>query len=141
MGNAIWLFIVLPQWYFGAALSPFKYGVLTAVPAAGVVSLTLGVGLAVYRRALKSFWFILPVLLSEAFVAFAGFMRGSFAPSSSGAGVLMLAFLFLQLIFVGYMIFKFRGMRLSSTLLGLFVISYALFAIFVAGMSLTDTWL
>lgn len=39
MGNAIWLFFALPEWYFSTILQPFSAGPLTVIPALGIVSL------------------------------------------------------------------------------------------------------
>lgn len=42
MGNAIWLFFALPDWYFSSILAPFSAGVLSTIPAAGIICLLVG---------------------------------------------------------------------------------------------------
>ncbi|MGD8977680.1 MAG: hypothetical protein PVG91_08750, partial [Gammaproteobacteria bacterium] len=77
MGNAIWLFTALPKWFVSSMLSPLGAGALTLVPAVGTVCLAIGMVLAVQHRA-KALWaFAVPALISQVFVAVAGFFRGA----------------------------------------------------------------
>jgi len=137
MGNAIWLFLALPKWYFTTILDPFGAGMLTAVPAVGVLCLALGLVLAIFHRSPRLWLFELPFLASEGFVVFAGWQRGQI-PS---AGWLLLAFLGAQLaLAVGLVAYAKRAL-MPAIAFALFSMSYALFASFVAGMSLADNWL
>lgn len=96
MGNAIWLFTALPTWFLSAVLSPFSAGAISLVPAMGAICLAIGIVLAVQRRA-KALWvFIIPAVISQVFVAIAGFFRGAFI--SSSAAPILITFLVVQLL-------------------------------------------
>ena len=139
MGNAIWLFTALPKWFLSAVLSPFSAGALTLIPAVGTVCLAIGIALAVRLRA-KSLWvFVLPALISQAFVAVAGFFRGALV--ASAAEPILVTFLVVQLVLSLYLIYPHRKTWLPATLLAAFSISYAWHALFIASMAFTDSWL
>ncbi len=55
MGNAVWLFLALPQWFFSSILMPFGAGALTIIPALGVVCFGIAATLGVRLRA-KKLW-------------------------------------------------------------------------------------
>jgi len=137
MGNAIWLIRVLPEWYFSSVLDPLGAGLLTAIPAAGVICLILGLLLTTLRRSSRLWLFFLPFIASEAFVAFAGWQRGQI-PS---AGWLILTFLGAQSVLIIGLIAHSKRALMPAVAFALFSLSYALFASFVAGMSLADDWL
>ena len=76
MGNAVWLFFSLPMWYFSTITAPFASGVLTAVPALGIVSLVVGVVWGAIKRRLGLMIFLVLPVASQALMVVAGFMRG-----------------------------------------------------------------
>jgi len=74
MGNAVWLFFSLPMWYFSTITAPFASGVLTAVPALGIVSLVVGVVWGAIKRRLGLMIFLVLPVASQALMVVAGFM-------------------------------------------------------------------
>lgn len=138
MGNAVWLFLVLPQWYFKTILAPFSAGPLTAIPALGVVCFAIGIVLGIRARAPSLLFFALLALASQAYVALAGFLRGAFHTSNDPV---FFVFLVVQVVLAGYLIYRLKGARLPAVFLAIFTSSYAFFASFVAAMSFGDTWL
>jgi len=144
MDNALGLVFALPKWFFSTITQPFSTEFLSLVPAIGVICFGSGVILGIRNRDKRLLAFILPVLLSEMLVAAAGFMLGVLRGTASGPfiyGFLIYGFLIFQLLIVAYLVFKMRGSRVAATLLAVFSITYALFAVFIAGMALNDTWL
>jgi hypothetical protein len=143
MGNAIWLFTALPSWYLGAALAPFSAGALTLIPAVGLLSLIIGVILGAVQRRRQLMWFLLLFVSSEVLVAISGVMRGQVSPSGPAnlldAGLLI--FLGAQFAVSGFLIYRVKAARASASALGVFSVTYAAAAIFVAAMSFTDNWL
>jgi len=137
MGNAAWLFRVLPEWYFPTIFDPFGAGVLTVIPAAGTICLIIGLMLTAMRPSPRLWLFLLPFLWSEAFVGFAGWQRGQF-PSAEW---LILTFLGAQVaLAIGLVVYSKRAW-MPAIAFALFSLSYAFFASFVAGMSFADDWL
>ena len=142
MGNAIWLLTALPSWYLEGAAHPLSAGALTLIPAIGLFALLLGAVLGVAARRRELLWFLLLFGLSEVLVGLAGLMRGQVRPSASdGLAAILYAFLGLQLSVSVYLLYRIRGARLATAALGIFSVTYAAYAIFIAGMSFTDTWL
>ena len=140
MANAIWLLTALPSWYLGAAMAPFSAGALTIVPAMGLVSLAVGVILGAIGRRRELLWFLALFAASELLVVIAGAMRGQVRPEGPlNAGLLL--FLGAQLVVSGYLIYRMKGARAPASALGVFSVTYAAAAVFVAGMSFTDNWL
>ena len=76
MGSAIWLFFALPDWYFSSILAPFSAGVLSMIPAAGIICFLIGGVWGAAKRRLGLLLFLLLPLLSQALVSVAGYMRG-----------------------------------------------------------------
>jgi hypothetical protein len=140
MGNAIWLFRALPDWFFSSILSPFQAGMLTSIPSAGTVCLAIGLALAIFgRRQPRLFAFVVPVLATQAFVAIAGFMRGQLTTDSATA--VIYAFFAVQIVLAGILIYCATSARIAAAFLAIFSLSYAWFAGFVAGMAFTNQWL
>ncbi len=139
MGNAIWLILAVPQWYFSTVLQPTSGGMLTAVPAVGVLALAVGLMLAFTRRERRLFLFMIPFGASELFVATAGVLRGQLRGSSGE--LILLTFLALQLLLAGFLIFRSKRNRRAASAFAIFSVTYAAFAAFIAGMSFTDDWL
>ena len=137
MGDAIWLFLALPTWYFSIVTAPFAASYLTAVPASGILSLFAGAGLALARREAGVLWAFVGIVLSHGLVVIAGWFRGQFEQP----GALLLAFIGLQFLIVGLVIALCRRSRLAGLLVGWFMATYGLFAAFIAGMAFPDTWL
>jgi hypothetical protein len=139
MGNAIWLFFALPEWYFSSILAPFSAGVLSIIPAAGIVCLLVGGVWGAAKRRLGLLLFLLLPLSSQVLVAVAGFMRGEVDNETSE--LVFSAFFWAHLAVAAYFVFRLKGARLPAAPLGLFSLSYTLFASFVASMSFSDVWL
>lgn len=143
MGNAIWLLTALPTWYLGAAMAPFSAGVLTLLPAVGLLALLGGGVLGFIKRRRDLFWFLALFAASELLVAIAGLMRGQVRPSGSEIALStgMLLFLAAQCVASGYLVYRIKGSRVAASAFGFFCITYAAAATFVAAMSFTDNWL
>ncbi|CAN5430882.1 hypothetical protein BH09PSE4_BH09PSE4_20650 [soil metagenome] len=143
MANAIWLLTALPSWYVGAAMAPFSAGALTLVPAMGLFSLAVGVILGAIGRRRELLWFLALVAASELLVVIGGAMRGQVRPNGPegplDAGLLL--FLAAQFVVSGYLIYRIKGARAPASALGVFCVTYAAAAVFVAAMSFTDNWL
>lgn len=139
MGSAIWLFFALPEWYFSTILAPFGAGVLTAIPAVGIVALAFGVIWGAARRQLGLLIFLSLPVASQVLVAVSGFMRGGLGDHESE--VVLWTFLLLQAAAAGYFVFRLKGARLPASALAIFALSYAFFASFVASMAFSDVWL
>ena len=138
MSNAVWLTLALPQWYFSSLLMPFEAGPLTLVPAIGGSALVVGTLLGIRARARLLLFFGALALLSHALVALAGLLRGILRGTDSSS---VLIFALLQLAAATYLVYRADNARLPAILLAIFTVSYALFATFIAGMSLSDSWL
>jgi hypothetical protein len=141
MNNAAWLSLALPEWYFSTILAPLGAGPLSAIPAFGTACLGIGVvlGFAAGERSL--FLFLIPAAITELFVAIAGAMRGLAPYDSHILTVALSLFVGLQIILAIYLVFAMKGARLAATALALFSVTYAMFATFIAGMSITNDWL
>lgn len=139
MGNAIWLFFALPEWYFLSILAPFSAGVLSMIPAAGIVCLLVGAVWGAMKRRPGLLLFLLLPLASQVLVAVAGFMRGEVSHGVSE--IVLSAFFWGQAAVAAFFVFRMNGARLPAGFLGLFSLSYAVFASFVASMSFSDVWL
>jgi hypothetical protein len=133
LNNAIWLFGALPKWFFPCILSPFSAGLLTAIPAGGVICLGIGSIVGVVKRQWRLLIFLLPTALSQIYVAVAGWFRGK-----PKGGASLLVFLVLQLVFIVYLVYRSKGARPAAIALALFCIAYALFAAFIAGMAFAN---
>ena len=79
MGNAIWLLVALPTWFFAVIAKPFAAGLLSAIPFFGILCLGAGAVLGAVRRQWQLLLFLLPVGLSELVVGTAGALRDVFA--------------------------------------------------------------
>lgn len=140
MGNATWLFWALPDWFFSSILSPLQAGPLSLIPSAGTICLAIGLALAIFgHRQPRLLGFFIPILLTQAFVALAGFMRGQLATDSATA--VIYAFFAVQLVLAGLLIYRATSARMAAAFLALFALSYAWFAGFIAGMAFTNQWL
>jgi hypothetical protein len=139
MGNAVWLFFALPDWYFSSILAPFGAGALSMIPAAGIICLLIGGVWGAVKRRLGLLFFLLLPLLSQVLVAVAGYMRGDVGNTTSQ--VVLSAFFWSQAGIAAYLVFRSKGARLPAVFLSLFCLSYAVFASFVASMSFGDVWL
>jgi hypothetical protein len=139
VGNAVWLFLSLPTWFFSTVGNPLGADILSAIPFAGTVCLALGVGIGICKRQPQLLWFLAPVALSQGFVAVAGLFRGTLR--GSGATLVLVAFLGLQVVLVVFALFRSKNARLTAIPLALFCVTYTLFAGFIAGMAFSDDWL
>ena len=139
MGDAVWLFFGLPQWFFWNLVDPFGVGPLSIVPFVGILCLVAGVILGVRKRATFLWRFGLPVLASHALVAVAGFLRG--ALDASHVQIVVLSFMVVILGWSLFLVYKAKGSRIAALLLAVFSLSYAAYASFVSVMSFTDNWM
>ena len=139
MTDAIVLSIQLPMWMLSSIASPFSMGAFTLIPAVGGVCLAFGLTVAVRRR-LGALWtFVIPPLISHAFVAAAGLYRG--ALDTAAAENVLDVFLMLQLAMCLYLVYRHRTSWVPAALLAAFSLSYAFCAVPIVSMTLTDTWL
>jgi hypothetical protein len=139
VSNLLWLVLALPDWYFSSLLAPFSDGILTLVPALGALCFVAGVALGVTRRTPRLLFFAIPFMLSETLVAVAGLLRGQV--QSATANPILLVFVATQLILSGALVWLIRRARLAAVLLAVFSLTYALFGIFIAGMSFANDWI
>lgn len=138
MGYAIGLSISLGIWYFECVLAPFSLGMLTLLPAAGVVALVDGTILGVQARDRSLLLFGAAALLSHAYVAIAGLFHGSFDDSNNPV---FFVFLIFQVLLAAYLVYRAKNARPAAMFLAMFTTSYSHFASFVAAMSFSNTWL
>lgn len=139
MGDAIWLILALPEWFFSTVLMPLAAGPLTLIPAIGTVCLVVGIVLGAMKRKASLLLFLVPASLSELLVGVAGFLRGQMRGNPTDW--LLGAFLIFQFLLCGYLIWQAKGARVAAAPLAVFSVSYATFAAFVAAMAFNDTWL
>lgn len=142
MGNALWLFLSVPVWYFGAIVSPLSAGPLSAIPALGALFLAIGIVAGAAKREMRLLVFVLLLAGSQILVAVAGFLRGALRPDPNNLLLWIVgAFIFLQITGAAYIVWRLKGVRLPAAAMALFSSSYALFAAFVAIMAFTDDWI
>jgi len=139
MNSAVWLFVLVPQWYFATLAHPFEAGLVSLIPVGGIVCLAVGVIVGAVKRQWNLFRFAASVVISAAFVAAAGVLRDRLAEEIG----LLVTFVFLvfQLVLVGYLVYRAKGARPAAIALALFCLSYALFTAFVAAMAFSNDWL
>lgn len=136
-GDALWLILVTPQWYFSSITEPFSAGVLSVIPSLGIVCLPVGIALGVRHRDQRMLLFCAPFVLSVLYVGVAGLLRGAL-PISWG-GFVLYGFLGLQLLLTAWLIYRLWHDLPAATMLGTFSMTYAFFAGFVASMAFTDS--
>lgn len=140
MGNALWLFLALPGWYFGNALPPWSHLILTGIPASGVAALVFGMLISLWGKWNSNLlWVVVSVAVSQVYVATAGFFRGQLVENSTDWP--FFCFLFIQLAIIAVLLWRSWGNRIAAASLSWFSITYALFAGFISQMAFTDTWL
>ncbi len=128
---------ILPMWYFGSLASGGH--ALEIVPWAGVVGLVLGIAWGTVKQQAPLCWFAVSPALTHVMVGIAFLFAGQMKLSPSYW--VLSGFLLLQLAVLGYLVFRFKGMRIPAVSLSIFGMSYAVFAAYVGGMALTNTWL
>ena len=138
MGNSIWLFFSIPLWFFSTIFYPFSASYLSLVPIIGFLCLLAG-AVAAYIRPRKVL-LLAPasILLSQAYAVLAGLLRGAY---SHGVLTFEIVFLCAQLACLVPLVYFSKETRAAALLLFVFCAIYALFTQFVAGMSLSNTWL
>ena len=143
MGNAVWLFLELPRFFFTMALSPFMVGPhldpLTSIPLAGIICLAAGSILGIRKRAVILWKFGLLILTCQALVLVAGLLRGLL--DISVAQAVLLLFMLGILGWSALLIYRAKGVRFPALLIAVFTILYASAASFLSAMSFTDDWL
>jgi len=140
MQSAITMFGLVPFWYFEllGQLSRGYQGY--SLPAwIGVVGLVLGVAEGIRRREKRLLWFLISLLLTQAFAAASGLFRGQLdgPPLQWGLSIFMIA----QIGLTVFLVMCFKGARLPAAGLGAFCLSYAWIASFLAAMSFADVWI
>ncbi len=105
----------------------------------GTLGLVGGVFMGLLQRGRALFLFLLSFLLSETFVAVAGSFRGGLRGNAGllPAGLFILA----QIALIVRVVYRTKQARAASLALTVFSLSYALFALIVAGMAFADDWL
>ena len=137
MNDILWLFVSTPKWF---VLNSVRFdGPLNALPALGVAALVVGLILAVIRREWRLTAFLVPFFASQILLVIAGLTRGQ-VPQGS-ADIILYAFLALQAVLAGILIWRFRDSRLAASALAVFSLCYALFASFVATNAMANSWL
>lgn len=124
-------------------MAPLSAGALTLVPAIGLIALATGVVLGAVKRKRDLLWFLALFAASEALVAVAGAMRGQ-VPLGEPENLLsfgLLLFLGAQVAVSGYLTYRMKGARAAASALGVFCVTFAAAAAFVAAMSFTNNWL
>jgi hypothetical protein len=137
VGNAIWLLIAAPTWFFETIGAPFGAGVLSAVPAFGVVCLFVGLALCTRYRKLKLLSFLLPFAGSVGLTVTAGFFRGQLPEPEP----VLYSFLALQFVLIVFLVYKLRDAWPPAVFLAIFSAIYALWSYFVSVMAFTNIWL
>ena len=137
--NALWLVSALPVWYFSTITHPFQAGILSLIPSVGILGLIAGIAMGIVQRKRALLLFVFPFAVSECYVAIAGSFRGQVRGSASLLPFCI--FIFVQLLLIGYVLYKSRQARVATFALTIFSVSYALFALFVGGMAFADDWL
>ncbi len=139
MNNAIWLIMAAPQWFFATVTNPFAQGYASAVPAFGAYFLVVGVVLGLYYARAKLLLFLIPLGLSIALIAAAGYMRGEFRDMvilEPG----MLGFVCVQALLAVYLAYKVEEARPAAAAFAVFSVAHSLFATEIATMSFLDAW-
>src|SRR5690349_10056557 len=136
MASALGLLVLLPFWFLLSIAAPF--GLLSLVPAVGLVSLGVGVVLGLRHPRRELLLFFIPFAVSEALVGVAGAMSGQVRVGFADPALVNLVnggqFIFgaVQLAIAGCLIYLAKGARFAATALAIFSVAYAAFAIFVA---------
>lgn len=142
MGNAFWLFLTVPIWYFSTTTSPFNAGPLSAIPALGILSLVIGIVTGAVKRETRLLIFLLPLAASQILVAAAGFLRGALRHDPNGLLLWIIGtFIFLEIAGAAYAVWRLKDARSPAAAIAFFSSSYALFSAFVATMAFTDDWI
>ena len=139
MNNAIWLIMTAPQWFFATVMNPFAEGYASAVPAFGAYFLAIGVVLGLYSARPKLLLFLIPLALSVALIAAAGYMRGEFRDMvilEPG----MMGFVCVQALLAVFLAYKVDGARAAAAAFAVFSVAHSLFATEIATMSFMDAW-
>ena len=134
MNNLLWLFVSTPKWF---VLNSDRFdGPLNALPALGMAALAVGLILAFVRREWRLTAFLIPFLASQVLLVIAALSRGRVAQDS--ADIILYAFLALQALLAGILIWRFRDSRLAASALAVFSLCYGLFTAFVATNSMAN---
>ena len=142
MGNAIWLFWMVPVDYFWTIVSPFSTDLLTIVPVLGILSLAIGVVTGIAKREKRLFLFLLLPAASQMLLIVAGFARGALRHNPNHLSLWMFwTFILFQIAGAAYLAWRLKGARVPAAALGVFTSSYGFMAAFVASMALNDDWL
>ena len=137
MQSSLWLFLMLPNWYFSSVGAPFAAAHLSAGPALGTIALLFGVVWgAIKRRGDLAVFLVLPAA-SQVLMIVAGLLRDRPAYTSP----MWWLFPLLQLVVGLYFVYRLDGARLPAIALTVFSVTYAMLATFIAGMAISGTWL
>lgn len=139
MHNVTWLMTMVPQWFFTSLMNPLQGGFTSMVPAVGAACFVLGALLSLFYWRRQLLLFLVPLALSLAVIAAAGYMRGEFdnlAIIEPG----MVAFVVMQALLAVMFACKAKTAWLPGIALAAFSVSHAMYAAKIATMALTDTW-
>jgi hypothetical protein len=146
VSNAIWLFLAVPAWYCSIIISSLSAGLLSVIPALGILSLAIGIVVGIAKRERGLLIFLLLPAASQILVVVAGFMRGAFQPEANqldqlALWIILATFMLLQIVGAAYIVWRLEGTRGPAAAIAIFTSSYALFAAFVGAMAFSDSWL
>jgi hypothetical protein len=142
VGNAIWLFWLVPVEYFSTIVAPFSAGPLSVIPALGTLSLAIGVVAGIAKREMRLLIFLLLPAASQILLVVAGFQRGAFQHDAIQLGVWIIwTFMLLQIAGAAYVVWRLKGARGPAAAMAIFTSSYGLYAAFAASMAFHDDWL
>jgi len=95
--------------------------------------------MGIIERSRALFLFFLPFVVSEYYVAIAGFFHGRLSAQATVLPVCIFAFV--QIALIAYIAYRLRAAKLAGWSLTVFSLSYAAFAYFIGQMAWTDTFL
>ena len=139
IGNAVWLICALPVSYFRAVTHCLRGAVSTSTPFIATLALSAGAVTGIIQRRRTLFLFLFPFVVSELFVAIAGWLRGQLRGNASLLPFYV--FTVVQVALTAYLLYRVRGARFATLALTVFSASYAFWALFAGGMAFADDWL
>ncbi len=139
MHNVTWLMTMVPQWFFTSLMNPLQGGFTSIVPAVGAACFVLGALLSLFYWRRQLLLFLVPLALSLAVIAAAGYMRGEY-DNLTIIEPGMVAFVVTQALLAVMFAYKSKAAWLPAIALAAFSVSHAMYAAKIATMALTDTW-
>lgn len=106
--------------YLHMVANPFRGGLISAMPATGIIALVLAVVIALRKREAALWWLLLPIAVSHLLVAFSAYMIG--VETALVPSVIVFGIAEIGLILV--MLYRCRKSQLAGVLGGWFALSY-----------------